>query len=238
MALVVAVGLGVLVAGAGTTAVLGASAGPTSGEAASDGDGPTVRLAPATANATVDGSTTLDVVVDGVDAGVGSYDLTVGLADPGVALIANVTAAGDPDRQFVTIDGTNRSVRIDAIGTDTDDDGSVRIATVVLTGAASGQTGVSLTVDSVGDENGTRYAVDSTTGAALNVTAGPPTGGTHESGVPRRVFDAVAGADGRLDRGDVLGMVRAYSLRNPVGGVSLSRADVLALVRYYVGIGG
>ena len=72
---------------------------------------------------------------------------------------------------------------------------------------------------------------DGAASAALTVERA--TRGRHESGVARPVFEAVAGADGVLDRADVLGMVADYATRRPTNGVALTRTQVLALVRYY-----
>jgi hypothetical protein len=59
-------------------------------------------------------------------------------------------------------------------------------------------------------------------------------GTEHESGVSRRVFDAVAGNDETLQREEVVSAVRVYLSDDTVGGTSLSRDDVIELVRYYL----
>mgnify|MGYP000728304901 CR=1 FL=1 len=60
-------------------------------------------------------------------------------------------------------------------------------------------------------------------------------GGTTGAGVPDRVYDAVAGTDGQLERDDVISMVRGYAQSGSVNGVDIDRDEVLSLVRYYVG---
>ena len=57
---------------------------------------------------------------------------------------------------------------------------------------------------------------------------------THESGVSQRLFDAVAGSDGTLQRAEVIATVGAYLRDDQVGGVEVTRSDVLDLVRYYI----
>ena len=60
------------------------------------------------------------------------------------------------------------------------------------------------------------------------------TQGRHESGVTQAVFDAAAGGDGVLSRSDVLDVVSSYIQGDTVNGVSISRSDILALVRYFL----
>ena len=82
--------------------------------------------------------------------------------------------------------------------------------------------------DAVGDEILNATYDES---GAISYHAG---GGTHESGVSQRVFDAVAGGDGSLSRADVLAMVQAYVRGQTVNDVSINRDAVLTLVQYYV----
>jgi hypothetical protein len=69
-----------------------------------------------------------------------------------------------------------------------------------------------------------------TTLATVNVTNTTD----HESGVTQRLFDAVAGSDGTLERTDVIAAVSAYIGDGSVDGVEITRSDVLKLVRYYI----
>ena len=57
---------------------------------------------------------------------------------------------------------------------------------------------------------------------------------THASGVAQSKFDAAAGVDGQLGRGDVLEMVRSYLSGSGIDGTQFTRGDVLDLVRYYI----
>ena len=81
-----------------------------------------------------------------------------------------------------------------------------------------------------------RFAVDGTvdSDSAEVMANGSTTGGQHESGVSQALFDAVAGADGTLDRIDVIDTVGTYLSGESVDGESVSRQDVLALVQYYI----
>jgi hypothetical protein len=56
----------------------------------------------------------------------------------------------------------------------------------------------------------------------------------HESGVTQRLFDAVAGSDGTLDRTEVVAALRAYFEDGAVGKAPISREDVIQLVQYYL----
>ena len=53
--------------------------------------------------------------------------------------------------------------------------------------------------------------------------------------VPQDVYDAAAGTDGQLGRDDILGVVEGYTKDQSVNGVSMSRSDVINLVRMFIG---
>ncbi|MGM0592622.1 MAG: dockerin type I domain-containing protein, partial [Halobacteriota archaeon] len=112
------------------------------------------------------------LVVDDADGGVGAYEATVEVADPSVATITDVEVHGGAGSNLVEVDiaADGSSVEITAATMDTDDTGSVPIATITVEGGAAGSTDLTPTVDALGDEQGTSYAVTGTTGASLTVT--------------------------------------------------------------------
>jgi len=151
---------------------------------ASSGDGNvSVRLAPDPTYAATNGTTEVDVLVDGVDAGVGGYNLTVDLADPSVATVANATVAGAPAVVDVHVADDGSSVELNATGGDTGN-GTVRVATVRLRGESAGNTTANVTAAAVHSEDGAAYTVTGTAGTTVDVSAldpvdpafsGPPT---------------------------------------------------------------
>jgi len=130
----------------------------------------TVALSPASASVETTNSTQYAVVVESADGGVGSLDISVAVADGAVANVSTASITGSG--QFETVDraADNDSVRLTATGMDTADSGAVEVATVTLVGVEAGTTDVSLTVTSLGDENGSAYDVDTTEDATLSVT--------------------------------------------------------------------
>lgn len=102
-------------------------------------------------------TTTVEVVVEDADGGVGALNATVTLSNPDTASVENVTIHGDPGLERVTerADG----VELSAALADTDDAGSVTVATVVLRAERAGQTSVDVDVRALGDEDGAAYSV-------------------------------------------------------------------------------
>jgi hypothetical protein len=153
------------------------------------------------------GTTTYDVVVEDVDAGVGAFEVTVSSGDTSVATVtdASITApTADGDADFSSVSVSDSSTTLEAAARDTDDTGSIVIGTVTLTGQAEGQTDVSVDAVAIGDESGQSYAVDSETGAQLTVVEIQPVVGDE---IPTDVdddgmFEDVNG-DGELTVADV-----------------------------------
>lgn len=138
-------------------AVSAATVGATTGAASAT----TVQLDASNDRVAVSETTTVRVVVDNVDGGVGAYDLVVGLSDPSVATITDVQLVGDPGLQTVNVSSNGSRARLNAALLDTDDAGTVTIAAVTLSGAAPGTTDVSVSVSALGAEDGSRYPVES-----------------------------------------------------------------------------
>ena len=133
---------------AGTAVGVAAAAGTTN-----------VVVSPETDSLEQGDTTTVDLVVESTDGGVGALNATVAFSNPDVASVEDVTIHGDPGVSNATErpDGVALSA---ALG-DTDDTGSVTVATVLVAADEPGTTALDVTVDVLGDENGAAYAVGS-----------------------------------------------------------------------------
>jgi hypothetical protein len=117
---------------------------------------------------------TYDVVVTDANGGVGAYSLGVDVSNGTVASVDS-GAVNDSTGQSLnetTIDGS--SATIEAALLDTNDTGSVTIASVTVLGVGPGTTDVTLDVAALGNESGQSYTVESTTDASLEVLELPP----------------------------------------------------------------
>jgi hypothetical protein len=117
------------------------------------------------------GTNTYDIVVEGVDNGVGAFDLTITSSDTGVATITNaaITAPLADNEDLSSVSVSDGSATLEAALRDTDDSGDVTIGTVTLTGQGAGTTDVGVSVEAIGDEDANSYTVASETGASLDV---------------------------------------------------------------------
>lgn len=122
-------------------------------------DGVSVGFDPDSASVPEGATATLAVTVSDATGGVGAVDLTVSVDSGNVADIASVTVLGDPAQANTTYSGDATSVRITGSGMDTADSGRVTVARVQVRGSQSGDTGLSLSVTSLGDEDGNRYNI-------------------------------------------------------------------------------
>ncbi|RLM53930.1 PKD domain-containing protein [Halobellus sp. Atlit-31R] len=131
-----------------------------------------VSLQPDSSEVAIDGTTTYELVVDNAAGGVGAYTATVSVDDPAIGSITDVELQGDPAEATAEADiaGDGSSVAIDAALMNTDDAGSVVVATITVEGAAAGSTALSTDVAALADENANTYAVTDATGASLTVT--------------------------------------------------------------------
>ena len=128
----------------------------------------TVRLEPAEQTVTTGQQVTYDVVVDGVDGGVGAGEFRVAVDDAAVAGSADVVVADDGSRADV-----------DYAFRDTAESGTVTIAQVTAAGVSGGTTALGLEPTGSNsaillfDENGEGYEVTSATGASVTVEPAP-----------------------------------------------------------------
>ncbi|RDZ63829.1 hypothetical protein C5B90_11950 [Haloferax sp. Atlit-12N] len=128
-----------------------------------------------------DSTRTFDIVVDSVDAGVGAYNLTVELDDASVGRIAEVATPDgtDPRLQDVSYDEDRTVASVRVVGLDTDDAGSVAVATVTIeTADATGNGALDVSVSTLGDEDGNSYTVTDTSGLDLSVSESAGGGGS------------------------------------------------------------
>ncbi|WP_336023213.1 PKD domain-containing protein [Halobellus salinisoli] len=127
-----------------------------------------VSLSPDDELVAVNGSTTFDVVVENADGGVGAYSLGVSVDDTSTATISEMSADGPLSDVQVAGDGSSASADVALL--DTDDTGSVTVATVTVDGESDGATDLALDVSSLGTESGEPYEVTETNGASLSVS--------------------------------------------------------------------
>jgi len=128
----------------------------------------TVSLNPADQTLVQGERTTVDVVVENADDGVGAYAATITISDRDVVQIADVAVEGSPDLTDVSVsdDGSRATVKAALMNANGED---AVVATVTIEGATVGTTGVSVAVDALGDREGNSYQVAGTTDATLSV---------------------------------------------------------------------
>lgn len=117
-------------------------------------------------------TTAVEIVVKDTDGGVGALNATVTLSNPDTASVESVTLHGEPDLERITerADG----VELSAALADTNDTGSVTIATVLLRAEEPGETAVDVNVRVLGDEDGEAYDVAAVDRPMIVVADGSP----------------------------------------------------------------
>jgi hypothetical protein len=145
--------------------------------------GTTVSLTPDERTIEKSNTTTFDIVVADAAGGVGAYAVHVELDDPAVGTITNATVPDSSGLVDVNVSEDGSAVSIETALLDTADTGSVTVASVIVEGDDAGQSGVSLTVDALGDEDGNSYDVTDVEDASLQVTSGQNDGdGSSDTG--------------------------------------------------------
>jgi PKD repeat protein len=135
-----------------------------------------VSLSPTSETVVSGEPTTYEVVVSNVDGGVGAIDLTVSTADASIAQIVGIDSPADAGNEETTVAADGSSASVDAYGIDTDDTGSVVVATVTVESGAAGSTDLSVSADALGTESGSSYQVGATDGASIEVIPLPSLG--------------------------------------------------------------
>ena len=125
-----------------------------------------VEVTPATQTIDAGTTTTANVTVSNASGGVGAYNFSLSTDNAGTVSITNVQAVGQAS---TSISNDGSVLTADAFGADTADTGSVTIATITILGTGVGQSSLSLSVNSLGDESGTNYAIESATDANISV---------------------------------------------------------------------
>ena len=126
---------------------------------------------------------TYHVVVANASGGVGAHDFHIDIDDPTHATAREVSVRGDPSDATTdtTLVDDGQAVNVTAALTDTDDTGSVTVATVTLRGHAVGTTDIGLRVDALGTEAGTAYNVTAVNGTSITVESDYHGGSTDDA---------------------------------------------------------
>lgn len=145
----------------------------TSTDSGSGDSTQSVSIVPTKQNISAGATGTYDVVIDGVDNGVGAYTYEISTNDTATATISDFTAGGDPGTVDTDVASDGSAVTVDAALADTADTGEVTIGTITITGEAGGDATIAANIETIGDESGNRYNVTSVTNASVSVIAGP-----------------------------------------------------------------
>ena len=151
----------------------------------------------------MNGSTTFDVAVQDADGGVGAYSLTLSVEDSATATIEDVSVDEDALSEVqISSDGSSATVEVALL--DTEQNGSVTVATVIVSGEADGESEIGLDVSALGTESGGAYEITAETGAALTVSELVVGGSEQPAQDPDNdgVYEDVNG-DGTVDELDV-----------------------------------
>lgn len=127
------------------------------------------------ANASVTSGTNASTVVtvDSLPNGLGTYNITISVENGTVATAAKVTSGAISGAQFKTVSRSNTSVTVRASDlTSTVQSGAVNVSlgTIVLNDTTEGTTNLTISVNSITDDNGTAISTETDPGR-LNVTS-------------------------------------------------------------------
>jgi hypothetical protein len=129
----------------------------------------TVSVEPTQQTVAVDSTTEYDVVVDGIDNGVGAYEFTAALSNASVASITDITLTGTSPQGVltdVTYGDNNASVSV-AAGKADHDNGV--IATITIEGQSPGDASLLLRDPTIGSDDAIRYEISEVTNATVIV---------------------------------------------------------------------
>ena len=135
-----------------------------------------VGLSPSSASAAADSTRDFDIVATNATRGIGSYNISVSVADGSVATVASATPNQVLDSNLtdteISDDGTLATLyggAVDLTGSE-----ELTIATVTLNTEAVGSTNVSVTPNVLGDSSATRYSnLKALSDATLEVRSQP-----------------------------------------------------------------
>ncbi|WP_217900373.1 PKD domain-containing protein, partial [Halorubrum sp. Eb13] len=140
----------------------------------------TLSVSPAQSDLTPGETTTVQVVLDDADGGVGSGQIGIQLSDPAVAEITGISAGESPGNSQPSISNDGSSANVLYAFDNTTDTGAVTVLTVTLEGQSPGTTSLSIVspaeaggpdqILEFGDEGGTPYTISQTDSATVTVT--------------------------------------------------------------------
>jgi hypothetical protein len=160
------------------------------GDSNETGGGAIVRSEPGSVDVAAGERTTIDVVVANIDGEVRAGDLTVTLPNADVVEVVDAAVVGEPGVGGAEIRNDNATVDAEFALRESTDDPPIRILTLSVRGTAPGTTPVSITVTSLGDENGNSYDVASAPDGSIDVrdgdTASETTTGDEEDATTER----------------------------------------------------
>lgn len=135
----------------------------------------TVAFDPSSARAVPGGTTTVNVLITNAS-DIATYDISLRTNNTAVARIGEVTLQGDPDVQNVSIasDGSAATASGALADIDATEAGSIAQLRVQIPATASEPGELTVTVNALGDANGTRYELaDETAAMTISPQAGP-----------------------------------------------------------------
>jgi PKD repeat protein len=132
-----------------------------------------VEIRPQNKTVPNEGTAKVDILVPDADAGVGSYEFNISVADTSVATIEDVSIVGaDQTDTLATIDiGENGAYASVAVGAGDADE--TRIATIQLQGHTISSTTLMIESANIGDDSGMSYQISSLGDATVQVQAPP-----------------------------------------------------------------
>lgn len=184
----------------------------------------TVSLQPVNQNVSVNGTTTYDIVAEGLTNGVASYEFDLAVGNASAATFTEIdlvgTSAGDTLTE-VTFGDKNGSVNV-AAGSANHDNGV--LATVTVSGETVGDTTLELSGVAVGDNDANAYTIKTVNNASVTVTenAAPTVVGNS----PAKDLDndgtyEDVNGDGSFDIVDVSAMFKNYDAQKVSGNPEL-----------------
>lgn len=134
----------------------------------------TATLQPATATTIAGGTADIELVIEGPDAGIGSYDVTVTVADPATGTITDITEAqtGGTGSTEILDSGASATAERALLSDTFSPADEVSVVTFTLTGEAAGTTELTIENIGVGNEEGSEYTVSGTEPATIEVLEG------------------------------------------------------------------
>jgi len=144
-------------------------------ESAGGDQEPVLKLSPSNASTSAGGSVTYDIVLRNASNGVGAFEnLTVSVDDTEIAGIDDIETDVGGSANTGVVDNETAFVNV-PFGGDTEDNGTVTLATVTVSAAGNGTATLNLTqTGDLSRENGELYNVSAVSDGTIAVGGGPP----------------------------------------------------------------